>query len=187
MKKKCISIAVFLLALSCGSGSAIAAEGPNTGKLSLGYQGIIAGDFLQGVSSRYWVTNNIGSELNVFYGTAGIDFHDSYTDNYDGDVLLTTAKFLYAPVVKEHSRFYVGIEGGAGTLRGKSDNNSKHSSIYAISPLFGAEFNLAGIPELGLNWEVGYKYCGATYKRNGENVDVNISGTFVSLGAHYYF
>ncbi|NTW52063.1 MAG: hypothetical protein HGB22_05700 [Chlorobiaceae bacterium] len=186
MKK---TISAVILALICGAGSASAAEPLNVRKASVGYEGVFAGNVLQGISSRYWFTKNVGSELNVFYGSVGVD---SATEDIDikGDLFLASAKVLYAPVVKDHSKFYLGFEGGIGSIGAKKDDKNVlpgDISVYTYGPLVGAEFNFAEIPELGLNWEVGYKFHNANYSDDSRDIDVNLNGTYVSLGAHYYF
>jgi len=174
------------LAVLLGGGSAIAAEAPNAGKFGLGYQGIFGGDILQGISGRYWVDNNWGAELNLFYGTVGVDVNG--TDIGNADLLLGTAKVLYAPVVKTNSRFYVGLEGGLGSVGGDTlDALDADVSVWTINPLMGAEYSFSDIPELGLNFEVGYKFHHINVDTPGPEFDVNLDGTFVSLGAHYYF
>ncbi|NTW56647.1 MAG: hypothetical protein HGB20_06345 [Chlorobiaceae bacterium] len=169
------------LAVMLGAGTASAQDG----KIGLGYQGIIAGDFLNGVSARYWFDKNWGAELNVFYGTAGLDFDNTHAG--DADLLLGTAKVLYAPVVKATSKFYVGIEGGLGSVGGDNPlTDNVDISLWTISPLFGVEYSFSDIPELGLNFEVGYKFHHVNADTPGPEIDVNVDGTFVSLGAHYY-
>lgn len=176
------------LAVLLGAGTASAA--PNAGKVGLGYQGVVAGNFLQGVSGRYWVNDTIAGELNVFYGTAGLALGGS--DIGDADLLLGTAKVLYAPVVKSNSRFYVGLEGGLGTADVQDDTGSSilagDITVWTLEPLFGAEFYLSEIPELGFNFEVGYKFHHIGYDVASSDVlDINLDGTTVAFGAHYYF
>lgn len=185
-------------ALMFGMGTVAATErteAPNAGKLGLGYQGMFAGNLLQGISGRYWVNNKVGTELNLFYGKAKLDNYDggilTTNDNPQGDLLLATAKVLYSPVVKTQSRFYVGLEGGIGHVNLQYDdaiwNGTQRidevvkdsGKVYVFSPLIGSEFNLSGIPELGFNFEAGYKLHFAG--------PINFDYTSVSFGAHYYF
>jgi len=191
--KKTLSAA--LLALLCGSGTAFAAdnsEAPNVRKLSLGYEGILAGNVLQGVSTRYWFNNNVGGELNGYFGRLGINADNSSYDDSHVSLLMGSAKLLYAPVVKAHSRFYVGIEGGVGNVG--VEVNDKDAlpgvdvNVYTVSPLIGSEFYFAEMPELGLNWEVGYRFQSINVNSDSAgDVDLKLDGTFVTLGAHYYF
>jgi hypothetical protein len=190
-----------LLALLCGTGTAFAADsnvdGPNTKKFSLGYEGVFAGDILQGVSSRYWFNNNVGGEVNLYYGNVGIKADQISLGNVYNNVdahahlFYASTKLLYAPVVKQNSRFYLGLEGGIGSI-GANNNGDKlpaDITVYNISPLIGSEFRFTEIPDLCFNWEVGYKFQRVNFNGNSglSDIDVNIDGTFVTLGAHYYF
>lgn len=173
------------LAVLLGAGTASAATGPNCGKVGLGYQGILGGDILQGVSARYWMDDNWGAELNVFYGTVGAEYNDA--DVFDADLLLGTAKIMYAPVVKASSRFYIGIEGGLGSVGSDEIPDDVDVTIWTLSPLMGAEYSFSDVPELGLNFEVGYKFHNLSIDDDFDEFNVNLDGTFVSVGAHYYF
>ena len=90
--------------------------------------------------------------------------------------------------MKTNSRFYVGLEGGLGSVGGDTlDALDADVSVWTINPLMGAEYSFSDIPELGLNFEVGYKFHHINVDTPGPEFDVNLDGTFVSLGAHYYF
>ncbi|MBN1928185.1 MAG: hypothetical protein JW764_01380 [Chlorobiaceae bacterium] len=185
--KKILSAA--LLAVLCGSGTAFAAdkndEGCNTKQFSVGYEGVFAGDVLQGLSSRYWFNNNVGGELNLYYGRVGLDI-DSFDTN--ADLFLAELKMLYAPVVKQNSRFYLGLSGGVGSIGGDLvDDLDVDVTVYTISPFVGTEFRFSEIPDLCFNWEVGYKFHRVNVDSEYDDVNLNIDGTFVTLGAHYYF
>ena len=191
--KKILSVA--LLAFFCGSGNAFAidnAEDPNVQKISLGYEGILAGNVLQGVSTRYWFTSNLGGELNGYFGRVGVNADNWIYDESHASLLMGSAKVLYAPVVKAHSRFYVGLEGGIGNIGVEVDDNDAlpgiDVNVFTVSPLIGSEFYFAEMPELGLNWEVGYRFQSINIDSDtAGDVDLKLDGTFVTLGAHYYF
>lgn len=185
------SLLLAALALALGAGTASAA--PNAEKFGLGYQGVVAGSFLQGVSGRYWFNDNVAGEVNLFYGTVGLDdVSPGGVHLGDADLLLGTAKVIYAPVVKANSRFYVGLEGGLGSIDLNLDQDLpliggsglSNTSVWTVEPLFGAEFYLSEIPELGFNFEVGYKFHHVNFE---DSTDLNIDGTTVAFGAHYYF
>ena len=190
--KKILSAA--LVALLCGSGNAFAAdntEAPNVEKFSLGYEGILAGNVIQGVSSRYWFTNNVGGEVNLSYGRLGLNTDIPGIDDAHASLLMASAKVMYAPVVKAHSRFYVGLEGGIGNVGVENEDKDAlpgDVSVYTVSPLIGSEFYFAELPELGLNWEVGYRFQTVNWDSDiVGDVDLKLDGTFVTVGAHYYF
>ncbi len=182
--KKGKAVVLAALALALGAGTASAA--PNANKFGLGYQGVVAGNFLQGISGRYWFDEKVAGELNLFYGTVGADAGSVHLG--DADLFLATAKVLYAPVVKPNSRFYVGLEGGLGSIGG---DVASDTSIWTVEPLVGAEFNFTEIPELGFNFEVGYKWHHINTSdlsvQGADITDLNIDGTTVAIGAHYYF
>lgn len=167
------------LAVVLGAGSASAQDG----KIGLGYQGIFAGDILNGVSGRYWFNKNWAGEVNVFYGAVGAEVNN--VDQGNADLFLGTAKVLYAPVVKNNSKFYVGVEGGYGSVTGDWIPSNVDVNVWTLAPLMGVEYSFSDIPELGLNFEVGYKMHNVNVDA-GSEYDVHINGTFVSLGAHYY-
>lgn len=151
-----------------------------TGKLGLGYQGMLAGDFVQGISARYWASEKAGIEGNIFHAYASLDTGDD-DDSVDGHALGFLGKVLYAPVVKDNSRFYVGLEAGYGVIT--SDEADEDLDIFIVGPLFGAEYSFQGLPELGFNFEVGYKLTNFSI----DDVDLDIAGVGVSFGIHYYF
>ncbi|NTU58705.1 MAG: hypothetical protein HGB00_07275 [Chlorobiaceae bacterium] len=196
MKNKAAIASVCLAAsFVFGSGTtAIAAEasnGPNAGKVGLGYEGIFGGSILQGLSGRYWVNNNVAAEVNFFYGNATVSGINFIANKLDGDLLLGTAKVMFSPVVKPHSRFYVGIEGGLGSINLEADGVGTPGDVgvYVVNPLIGSEFSFAEIPELGFNFEVGYKFHHIDYTNDANvgDIDIDLNGIAIALGAHYYF
>jgi len=188
-------LSAVLLALLCGSGSAFAmdsAEGPNIKKFSAGYEGVLAGNVIQGLSTRYWFNNNVAGELNFYYGRLGLNTDIPGVDDAHASLLMASAKVLYAPVVRQHSRFYLGLEGGIGNVGVENEDKDVlpgDVSVYTVSPLIGSEFYFAEIPELGLNWEVGYRFQTVHWDSDSAigDVDLKLDGTFVTVGAHYYF
>ncbi len=183
MKKFTKAIAAAAVAVIVGAGSAFAAEAPNCGTVGLGYQGIFGGDVLQGVSVRGWLAQEFAVEGNFYYGSVDVDVNG--VDIADPDLILGTLKAMYAPVVNSNSRFYVGIEGGLGSVD-LGFAGAPDVDLYVINPLIGAEHYFSEFPELGFNWEVGYKIHGIDVDAPGLDVDVSIDGVFVALGAHYY-
>jgi hypothetical protein len=178
------------LAFICGAGTASATEGPNVCKLSIGYQGQEYGNIglVNGVSSRYWASNDFGIEGNVYYGSDTWKYIGGVKD--DQTMLSGAVKLMYAPVVKANSRFYVGVEGSLG--RQHYDNFEtfeQTDTFWALKPLLGAEYHWAGIPEIGMNFEVGYLFD--DYSVDDDHIssitNTNNSGISVGFGAHYYF
>ncbi len=168
----------------------LAGETPNADKIGLGYQGVFGGDILQGVSARYWVGDEVAIEGNFFYGNVSLDVAD--TDVFDGSLYLGTGKIMFAPVVNSNSRFYVGLEGGIGgvDLDVGGDDVPVDVDVYVVTPLIGAEHYFSEFPELGFNWEVGYKFHAISVGEadvDDDELEIGINGISVGLGAHYYF
>ncbi len=184
------TLLVAFVALAFSAGNVFASETPNADKIGLGYQGIFGGDVLQGLSARYWVGDEIAIEGNFFYGDASLEVDD--VDEFDGSLYLFTGKFMYAPVVKSNSRFYVGLEGGFGGVDLESDGDDivDDVDVYVINPLIGAEHYFSEFSELGFNWEVGYKFHMINADFDGgddDDLELDLNGISVALGAHYYF
>lgn len=188
--KKFKALLVGCLVAAFSAGSAMAAEGtaPNCGKVGLGYQGVLAGDVLQGFSARYWAADDIAVEGNFFYGNATVGIESSDEDLFDGSLYLFTGKVMYAPVVNSNSRFYVGLEGGIGAV--DVEDADADVDVYVLNPLIGAEHYFSEFPELGFNWEVGYKMhmiSAGPEDFDDDDLEIDLSGISVALGAHYYF
>ncbi len=186
--RKAVGLAAIALMLCAGTASA---EGRNVGKLSIGYQRVDAGEsgWEDGISSRYWVNDNVGIEGNIFYNAWSYKYNDN-AEVYDNSTLTGTVKVMYAPVVKENSRFYVGLEGGLGNYDYKdklSPENDYTNTFWGVKPLIGVEYNFPGISELGLNFEVGYLFSSAKDDPTDDHDIYDNSGVRVGLGAHYYF
>ncbi|UZJ37165.1 hypothetical protein [Prosthecochloris sp. SCSIO W1103] len=191
MKKMTKALATAGLAVLLGAGSATAAEGPNVGKVGIGPQVInMWTDYADpfsgaGFSVRWWATNEFGVEGNVYYGTT--DEEIPWGADLSSDTILGTIKLMYAPVVNENSRFYVGLEGGLGSSSWDENGSEVDSDdFYLIQPLIGTEFNFSEFTEVGFNFEVGYSFTG---EDDGDDSDYeyDLSGVAVGIGAHYYF
>ncbi len=197
MKKLGVGAAAVLLLVSLGSSVASAEV-----TWGAGYQAMFLGELLQGASIRAWVDDKWGIEGNIMAGQLDVDVETTdYDDpNYnsemggDGDLYVFSGKVMYAPVVKENSKFYFGFEVGYGTLDLDVDYTSSISmdgDVWAFGPLFGAEYRFQEMPELGFNWEVGYRFGSASADGKGStgeaDLDLDISGITVCLGVHYYF
>jgi hypothetical protein len=179
--------------------TALGAQAQDVGSVEtvfgLGYQGLLAGSFVQGVSARMW-TGDLMVEANIGYGTIGVETSgSSWSDSSDATLMMTELKAAYALVVNPHSRFYVGMSASYTDLTLESKYNdswdswSSEESIngYMIRPLFGVEYYFTEMPELGFNFEVGYNLTSWEVDDDDTDVDVKLDGVAVSLGAHYYF
>ncbi len=201
--RKTVAVVALALMFGVGTASASVMEGRNTNKISVGYQGQdLAGvgnvgtadlGTLNGFSVRSWVSNQVGVEGNISVGN-WTDENNLGVSVTEDSVLLGTIKGLYAPVVRENSRFYVGLEAGLGRFNEEETSHSTaNNSIYVVKPLIGVEYNFAGIPELGINFEVGYLFAGIHWDEDVygagsvEPYRNSTSGISLGWGAHYYF
>lgn len=165
--RRMMCLLLMVLTTSFFSGSVLA-EGMDIG---VGYQGVFLGDVLQGLSGRAWF-DEVGVEANLSQMKASVG-------DTDADLFLFGAKALYAPVVKENSKFYVGLEGQFGSV----DFDGDDADITQFGPLFGAEYRFTELPEMGFCWEVGYRFLEADL----DGYDLELDGISVALGLHYYF
>ncbi len=161
------AIALLLLA-SFGSSVATAETA-----IGVGYQAMFLEDFIQGASIRAWFDNQWGVEGNIMQ--ASVDMGDE-----DADAYLLAGKVMYCPIIRENSQFYVGFEGGFGQID-DSIMDTGDTDVLTYGPLFGAEYRFQGLPDLGFNWEVGYRF--SNFDNDDEDTDLN--GVSVCLGVHY--
>jgi len=198
MKKFCLGAAALLLLVSLGSSVATAEV-----DIGAGYQAMFLGEFFQGASVRAWIDKKWGLEGNLMQASMDVDVDmTSYYDpndyvkmGADGDLYFLSGKIMYAPIIRENSQFYVGFELGYGKASLDFDVSSigvdLDADVLAFGPLFGVEYRFQGLPELGFNWEVGYRFGDADGDVDTPigkaNLDASISGITVCLGVHYYF
>ena len=178
----CMAVAT-LMVFVCAM-PALAEEGNYISKkIGIGYQGMIAGDYLNGISARGWIGDNFGLEASMFYG--GIDVDAKGLGNVtDSDVSLFEVKAMYAFLVKKNSRFYVGAKGGYGKLDfDLVGSEITDDDLLSCGAFVGSEWNFQGIPELGFNFDVGYTYV----DYDDDNVDIKLDGIAATFGIHYYF
>ena len=150
-------------------------------EFGLGYEGMLAGNFFQGISARGWL-DKLGCELNLFHATVDMEVPQGTVEF--GDIWIFSGKILFAAVVNQNSKFYLGFDAGIGSI-GFSDDEF---DVISYGPLFGAEYRFQGISELGFNWEVGYKFNDLNnVEYEGEDVKLGINGINISIGVHYYF
>jgi hypothetical protein len=165
-------------------------------KVGVGYQGMIVGNLLNGVSVRGWIGERVGLEGNFFLGdvkattttngnaTLGMDSTNG-TESY-ANVWNLEAKAMYALIVRSNSKFYVGGKIGYGRV---DINAVNMQSFWTPGVFVGSEYSLPSIPEVGLNFEVGYS--GIIYNSTGlpecQSIDLRLHGVNAAVGIHYYF
>jgi len=196
MKRLCMGAAALLL-VSLASSVATAEV-----SVGAGYQAMFLGEFFQGASVRAWVDSKWGFEGNIMQANMDLDVesvdyddpNDRYEVGVDGDLFFFSGKVMYAPIIKENSQFYVGFELGYGQANLDADvltGADLEADALAFGPLFGVEYRFQGLPELGFNWEVGYRFgdiSGDGDSNSGKmDLDASLSGITVCMGVHYYF
>ena len=170
---KFMCVAVVMVAAFMVSAAANAQEGAMGCQLGLGYQGIMAGELINGASLRM-LPAPLGAQLVVGYWEGDIDDVD-----VEADLYTIRGKVLYSLVNKELVKFYVGAELGYT----EADVEGADADAWTYGPLFGAEWMFEEIPEIGFNFEVGYQFNDVDV----EDTDIDLDGVNVTFGIHYYF
>ncbi len=183
------AVGLVALALALGAGTASATEGPNVGRFSVGPQVMdVGGIFAAGLSSRYWVNNEFGVEGNIYYGTHTDKYTSVLSYEVSSSTILASLKVLYAPVVSENSRFYVGLEGGLGSYSWDSNGvEDGKEDYYLVKPFIGTEFNFSEFKQIGFNVELGYAFAGTDNDNVYYSDKEDLSRVTVGGGMHYYF
>ncbi len=184
-------MAIATLMMFMVAGPALAEDNYLSGKVGVGYQGMIAGDLINGISVRGWATPNFGLEGSFVYGGVGVDVPDG--ELLDADMMLFEAKAMYAPIVKANSRFYLGAKAGYGQLDLEIfDGNEKvlDGDFWEFGAFVGAEWSFPTIPEVGFNFDIGYnyiKYEDNLFDEPEAEFEIGIDGIAATFGIHYYF
>jgi len=189
MKKRffmCVAIATLMVFLAAPA----LAEGDNylSNKVGVGYQGMIAGSLINGISVRGWIGDNFGLEGSFSYGGIGVEI-DGH-DLADADLTLFEAKAMYAFIVKSNSRFYVGAKAGYGMIDVDFfEENMLDDDLWTLGAFVGSEWSWSEIPELGFNFDVGYNYImfDTDIPDGGPEIELDLDGIAATFGIHYYF
>jgi hypothetical protein len=188
-----VAIAILMVFLSVGSAFAADEATKNfiSSKIGIGYQGMIAGNLLNGASVRGWIGDRIGLEGNFFLGAVKASAYGS--DVIDADIWSAEAKVMYAAIVRSNSKFYVGAKLGYGQADLKAGDGTtvdiKGTDFWTPGVLAGAEWSFPTIPEVGFNFEVGYSaiiYNSSKLPDNAD-IDIRVHGVNAAIGLHYYF
>lgn len=178
--KKVLCIAVAALMTVSLVHAEEAADKP--GKLGIGYQGTAYGGdgpYLMNQISLRFAPQPIGGAL-VF----GHMMRDGKDGNSDNEYWTVQAKGFYTLIDRPNSDFYIGGTLGWGYSEYKSSRSHDESNSLILGGLAGVEWNFTELPEIGFNFEFGYN---TTFESDDDDGDNIYKGTFVSLGAHYYF
>jgi hypothetical protein len=191
MKKRFFSfVAVTMVVMFLSAGSVFAADDAKnfiSNKVGVGYQGMVVGSFLNGLSVRGWIGDRVGLEGNVFYGQADVDVNGN--DMVKADLWMLEAKAMYAFIVKSYSKFYAGAKVGYGQISADMYGHEllDGESLWTPGVFVGAEWSFPQLPEVGFNFDVGYS--GLIFNNNidGADIDVQVHGVSATFGIHYYF
>jgi len=187
MRKRLLTCVVVVALMAFLAAPALAEDNYLSNKVGVGYQGMMADDYLNGISVRGWINDNIGLEGSLFYGGMGIEA-DSF-EVADADLMLFEAKAMYAFIVKSNSRFYAGAKFGYGMINLDAyEETLLDDSLWSLGTFIGAEWNWSEIPELGFNFDVGYNYI--NYEEDfdgGHELEISLDGIAATFGIHYYF
>lgn len=199
MKKAFLKVAMLAVLVVFVSAASVFAADENknfiSNKVGVGYQGMVAGDFLNGLSVRGWITDKIGLEASGFYGRASVEVEEGGDGKSEvkGDIWTIEAKAMFAFIVRNYSKFYAGGKIGYGQIdtSGVSMLESIDGTSFWTPGLFiGSEWSFPQLPEVGFNFDVGYSWLIYDNKVNEDPyvyVNMNLSGITATFGIHYYF
>ena len=203
MKKgflRCAAIAMLMVFLSVGSVFAADEAGKNfiSNKVGVGYQGMVAGSFLNGISMRGWIGERVGLEANGFYGSVNTEIEEGGygKSDFDANLWLIEAKAMFAVVSRSYSKFYVGGKMGYGQINASGDSGYPMfegidgTSFLTPGVFIGSEWSFPQLPEVGFNFDVGYSWLLYDNKVNEDPyayMKIGLSGISATFGIHYYF
>jgi len=171
MKQKLLIPAIALAAVAAAP-AAMAAE--TAGKFGVGISKVIEEDTVA-LAGRYWMSEEAGVQGTLYY------LNDEEGDDSEFTSYAAAIKGIFAPIVRENSKFLVSLEAGFNSAELETPVGDEETDGWFVFPAVGAEFMLSGLPELGLNFEVGYRY------EDSDDLDAQIGGVTGTVGAVYYF
>jgi len=198
MKKgflRCAAIAMLMVFLSVGSVFAADDAGKNfiANKVGVGYQAMVAGSFLNGISVRGWIGDRVGLEASGFYGRVDAEVDDGGGATYTmmkADLFLIEAKAMFAVISRSYSKFYVGGKIGYGRLGVTDGEDIDGTTLWTPGVFIGSEWSFPQLPEVGFNFDVGYSALIYNNKVSSDPysyLNLNMSGVNATFGIHYYF
>lgn len=167
MKKLVLVMIALMLVLV---GTSAYAEGT---KVGVGYE--MNFDIMSNITVRTWV-DKIGAS--VTYGETITDVKNQ--PRLDTEVRQYDGRLMFAPIVKEYGRFFVG--GKIGKIETEIYDEDFDVIIYGA--FVGAELSSSEVPNINLFWTVGYTWV---EDDDIDMIDFEVKGTDVSIGMCWYF
>ena len=159
------------------------AEGDEPGRFGIGYQGVLGQ-----ASSQALNAFSLRFAPKPFGGALILGEMLESTDDDDVTAFTMQGKFFYSLIERQNSAFYIGGLLGITRYDGEFSGFSEESTSVLFGGLFGAEWNFSELPEIGFNFEAGYNFEADHFEDDGgADADTLFGGTYVSLGATYYF
>lgn len=170
-------ILVLMLAAACSvAAQDVTAQDGDQGAWGVGYQGILLGELFQGASVRFSPDDSpMVAQIICSRFSGDIDILDADIDTLE-------ARLAYVLIQRTNSKFYVG--GKLGYTMVEAGDIEVDGLTYGL--LFGSEWNMAELPELGFNFDVGYDFRDWEVDVGTDTVDLNLDGINVTFGVHYY-
>ena len=178
------------------------AEGENApGRLGIGYQGALYGEgyTMNQIALRFAPQPFGGALVIGQMGSSEESKQDGVkTSERDSSHLTVQGKFFWTLIDRPNSDFYVGALVGLGystyeyTPTGGGNVSEDTTTEFILGGLAGVEWRFTELPEIGFNFELGYNLAFENDEEKNSSYsdyedDSVFGGTYVSLGATYYF
>lgn len=188
MKNSNLGRLAAILALGIAAAAPSFAADSLTGKTSFGFQGVAAGNIVNGASVRSWTNGKFGWEANVAYGAMKISPEGEA--DIKANLTALEGKGMWALIERTNSKFYVGGKIAYGKYKlndedRKTETLDGHLTQFGV--LAGTEFCIPQLPEVGFNFEVGYNITKTDNTIYGNAMDIRMHGVNVGIGIHYNF
>lgn len=123
-----------------------------------------------------WAPASLGGEALLSH--SGTD-SDSGGISFKSSRLMLAGKVFYSFIENENSSMYAGGKLGFAHSSNEVNGSKSDTTDVIFGGLVGAEWRPDTLPEIGINFEVGYDIT--------SNSDNTLYGLITSLGATYYF
>ena len=98
-------------------------------------------------------------------------------------------QLLWSFIERANSRFYAGAALGAEMIEQETaaGNKTQDESVFNFGGLVGAEWWHSELPEVAVNFDVGYYFSSWEDDSSTPKPEGSHNGIVVALGATYYF